>query len=116
MLFNASKLCGMQVLKALLKAAPQETLHDLPKVLPALISKLVTSKHAPLIARLLAVCARLMLTDAVQFINYLAATPAPSECRSLSVQCFLCSTLNFLSPWKLEQSQSLTPKLIRQDV
>ena len=64
---------ALQVLKTLMKEYQQSTLAYLPNVLPVLLQKLVTSKNSALISRLLAVCARLMLTNADQFIEYLSA-------------------------------------------
>ena len=64
-----------QVVIALLNKAPQQALSNLPSILPAVISKLVSAKSLPLITGLLAICAQLTLTSAHQFIDYLASLP-----------------------------------------
>ena len=72
-------MTGLQVLKTLLKVSPKYTLADVPRVLPSLMSKLTTAQNSPLIARLLAVCARLVLINATQIVDYLSAIPAPGK-------------------------------------
>lgn len=57
---------------ALLNKVPQQALGNLPIILPAVVSKLVNAKSLPLISGLLAICAQLTLTNAHQFIDYLA--------------------------------------------
>lgn len=102
---------GVQVLIAILRAAPQQGVLAMAGILPAAVSKLASASSSPLIVALLSVFAQLVLTNAVQLIDYLAAAPSPG--RLILSQRRSATSLQVCHQPVVQQAANLCLQLVR---